>query len=229
MIELRNVTKKYGKKTILDDLTITFEKGKISCLLGLNGVGKSTTMKSIMRLVPITKGQILLEGEPVSEKNIDKIAFLADVPTHELNWTVEENLRFADIYYDSFDQEKAARMVEFFKLPKDRPLKELSKGNLARFTIVVGLSQNAPYVLMDEPFSGIDIFSREEFIASLKSEFMTEGQTIIITTHEIDEIEGIADDIILVEEGKVLCKFTKQEAEAEGLTVVEKMRKIYRG
>ncbi|MGM9927773.1 MAG: ABC transporter ATP-binding protein [Bacillus sp. (in: firmicutes)] len=229
MIELRNVTKKYGKKTILDDLTITFEKGKISCLLGLNGVGKSTTMKSIMRLVPITKGEILLEGEPISEKNIDKIAFLADIPTHELNWTVEENLRFASIYYDSFDQEKAARMVEFFKLPKDRPLKELSKGNLARFTIVVGLSQNAPYVLMDEPFSGIDIFSREEFIASLKSEFMIEGQTIIITTHEIDEIEGIADDIILVEEGKVLCKFTKQEAEEEGLTVVEKMRKIYRG
>lgn len=229
MIELKNVTKKYGKKVILDDVSITFEKGRITCLLGLNGVGKSTTMKSIMRLIPISKGQILLEGQPITEKNIDKIAFMADIPTHELNWTVEENLHFAEIYYDTFDKEKAARMVEFFKLPKDRALKELSKGNLARFTIVMGLSQNAPYVLMDEPFSGIDIFSREEFIDSLKSKFMIENQTIIITTHEIDEIEGIADDIVLIEDGKVLCKFTKQEAEAEGLTVVEKMRKIYRG
>lgn len=229
MIELRNVTKRYGKKVILDDVSIEFEKGKISCLLGLNGVGKSTTMKSIMRLVPISKGEILLEGERVSEKNIDKIAFLADVPTHELNWTVEENLRFADIYYDTFDMNKAMMMTEFFKLPKNKPLKELSKGNLARFTIVIGLSQNAPYVLMDEPFSGIDIFSREEFISSLKSDFMIDGQTIIITTHEIDEIEGIADDIILLEEGKVLCKFTKLDAEREGLSVVEKMRKIYRG
>lgn len=229
MIELRNVTKKYGKKIILDDISITFEKGKISCLLGLNGVGKSTIMKSIMRLVPIGKGEILIEGEPVSEKNIDKIAFLADIPTYEMNRTAEENFRFAEIYYDSFDIEKAKRMVEFFRLPKERKFKELSKGNLARFTIIMGLSQNAPYVLMDEPFSGLDLFSREEFIASLKSEFMAEQQTIIITTHEIDEIEGIADEIILLEEGKVLCQFTKQEAVKEGLSVVEKMRKIYRG
>lgn len=229
MIELRNVTKKYGKKIILDDISITFEKGEISCLLGLNGVGKSTIMKSIMRLVPIGKGEILIEGEPVSEKNIDKIAFLADIPTYEMNRTAEENFRFAEIYYDSFDIEKAKRMVGFFRLPKERKLKELSKGNLARFTIIMGLSQNAPYVLMDEPFSGLDLFSREEFIASLKSEFMAEQQTIIITTHEIDEIEGIADEIILLEEGKVLCQFTKQEAVKEGLSVVEKMRKIYRG
>ncbi|WP_050613948.1 ABC transporter ATP-binding protein [Bacillus testis] len=229
MIELRNVTKKYGKKTILDDVNITFEKGKISCLLGLNGVGKSTTMKSIMKLIPITKGQILLEGQPVNERNIDKIAFLADVPTHDLNWTVEENLQMANIYYDSFNMDKAREMVAFFNLPQDRRLKELSKGNLARFTIIVGLSQNAPYVLMDEPFSGIDIFSREEFIASLKSRFMIEGQTIIITTHEIDEIETIADHVFLLEEGKVLCSFSKEEAEKEGYSIVEKMRKIYRG
>lgn len=229
MIELRNVTKKYGRKVILDDVSIKFEKGKISCLLGLNGVGKSTTMKSIMRLIPISSGQIFVDGEPVSEKNINKIAFLADIPTHDIGWTVEENLRIAEIYYDTFDKEKAERMVEFFKLPKNKALKELSKGNLARFSIVIGLCQNAPYVLMDEPFSGIDIFSREEFIAALKSEFMEEDQTIIITTHEIDEIEGIADEVFLLEEGQVLCNFSSAEAEKEGLSIVEKMRKIYRG
>jgi len=229
MIELRNVTKKYGKKVILDDISLSFEKGKITCLLGLNGVGKSTTMKSIMGLIPINKGEILLEGKPVSRKNIDQIAFLADIPTHDLNWTVEENLKMAQVYFDSFDMAKAERMVEFFNLPKEKRLKELSKGNLARFNIIVGLSQNAPYVLMDEPFSGIDIFSREDFIASLKSDFMIEGQTIIITTHEIDEIEGIADQIILIEEGRVMRQFSKDEADKEGLSVVEKMRKIYRG
>ena len=229
MIELRNVTKKYGRKVILDDISLTFEKGKITCLLGLNGVGKSTTMKSIMGLIPINKGEILLEGKPVSRKNIDQIAFLADIPTHDLNWTVEENLKMAQVYFDSFDMAKAERMVEFFNLPKEKRLKELSKGNLARFNIIVGLSQNAPYVLMDEPFSGIDIFSREDFIASLKSDFMIEGQTIIITTHEIDEIEGIADHIVLIEEGRVMRQFSKDEADKEGLSVVEKMRKIYRG
>ena len=157
------------------------------------------------------------------------MAFLAFIPTHDLNWTVEENLKMAQVYFDSFDMAKAERMVEFFNLPKEKRLKELSKGNLARFNIIVGLSQNAPYVLMDEPFSGIDIFSREDFIASLKSDFMIEGQTIIITTHEIDEIEGIADQIILIEEGRVMRQFSKDEADKEGLSVVEKMRKIYRG
>ena len=120
-------------------------------------------------------------------------------------------------------------MAEFFRLPMKKRLKELSKGNLARFNILISMSRNAPYVLMDEPFSGIDIFQREEFIASLKTRFMAEGQTIVITTHEIDEIESIADEIIVMEEGKILTIFSKEEAEQEGHTIVEKLRTIYRG
>ena len=229
MIELKNVTKKYGKKVILDHVSITFKKEKISCLLGLNGVGKSTTMKSIMGLVPITKGKILLEGKPLNDQNIDQIAFLADIPIYELNSTIEENIQTANMFYSGFDLEKAASMAEFFRLPMKKQLKELSKGNLARFNILISMSRNAPYVLMDEPFSGIDIFQREEFIASLKTRFMAEGQTIVITTHEIDEIETIADEIIVMEEGKILTIFSKEEADQEGRTIVEKLRTIYRG
>ncbi|HAX72037.1 MAG TPA: ABC transporter ATP-binding protein, partial [Firmicutes bacterium] len=160
MIELKNVTKKYGRKTVLDDVSIQFEKGKVNCLLGLNGVGKSTTMKSIMGLVPITRGEILVDGEKVSGRNIDKIAYVADIPMHDLGWTIDQNLAFAQVFYKKFDMEKAQRMADFLKVPRDRKLKELSKGNLARFNLIVGLAQNAPYVLLDEPFSGIDVFTR---------------------------------------------------------------------
>ncbi|MGL4338594.1 MAG: ABC transporter ATP-binding protein [Turicibacter sp.] len=229
MIELKNVTKRYGKKIVLDDVSMQFEKGRVTCLLGLNGVGKSTTMKSIMRLIPITSGQIEVEGEKITSKNIDKIAYVADIPIHDLGWTIEENLAFAKVFYENFDEEKAKKMIKFFKVPMEKKLKELSKGNLARFNLIVGLAQNTPYILLDEPFSGIDVFTREEFIASLKSDFLEVGQTVIITTHEIDEIEQIADDIILLEEGKVFNKFSKAEAQAEGLSVVEKMRKLYKG
>lgn len=227
MLELRNVTKRYGRKVVLDDVSIEFKKGAITCLLGLNGVGKSTTMKSIMKLTPINKGEILVDGEKVTQKNINKLSYVPDIPIHDLGWTALQNLEFAKVFYPGFDIEKAERMIKFFKVPTDKKLKELSKGNLARFNIIVGICQNAPYLLLDEPFSGIDIFTRQSFISVLKSEFLEEGQTVVITTHEIDEIQDLADYVILLEEGQVFANFSKEDAEAEGLSIVEKMRTLY--
>ncbi len=227
MLELKNVTKRYGKKTVLDDVSIQFNKGQITCLLGLNGVGKSTTMKAIMRLIPINTGQILIDGAPITQKNINQLAYVPDIPIHDLGWTVIQNLNFAQIFYEGFDLEKAQRMIKFFKVPYDKKLKELSKGNLARFNIIVGICQNSPYLLLDEPFSGIDVFTRQSFINVLKSEFLEENQTVIITTHEIDEIQDIADHVILLEDGQVFANFSKSEAENDGLSIVEKMRTLY--
>lgn len=227
MLELRNVTKRYGRKVVLDDVSIEFKKGAITCLLGLNGVGKSTTMKTIMKLTPINKGEILVDGEKVTQKNINKLSYVPDIPIHDLGWTALQNLEFAKVFYPGFDIEKAERMIKFFKVPTDKKLKELSKGNLARFNIIVGICQNAPYLLLDEPFSGIDIFTRQSFISVLKSEFLEEGQTVVITTHEIDEIQDLADYVVLLEEGQVFANFSKEDAEAEGLSIVEKMRTLY--
>ncbi|CUM99146.1 ABC transporter ATP-binding protein [Turicibacter sanguinis] len=227
MLELQNVTKRYGKKTVLDDVSIQFKKGEITCLLGLNGVGKSTTMKAIMRLVPISKGKILVDGEPITQQNINKMAYIPDIPIHDLGWTIPQNLSFAQVFYKNFNLEKAERMLKFFKVPTDKKLKELSKGNLARFNIIVGMCQDAPYLLLDEPFSGIDVFTRQSFINLLKSEFLEDGQTVIITTHEIDEIQDIADHIVLLEEGQVFASFSKEEAQNEGLSIVDKMRTLY--
>lgn len=227
MLEVKNVTKRYGKRVVLDDVSMAFKKGEITCLLGLNGVGKSTTMKAIMRMIPINKGVITIDGEKISSNNMNKIAYVPDIPIHDLSWTALENLEFAKVFYPLFDMQKAKRLIEFLKLPTDKKLKELSKGNLARFNVIVGLCQYADYLLLDEPFSGIDVFTREEFIKALKSDFLNEGQTVIITTHEIDEIQNVADTIILLEEGKVFGTFTKSEAEAQGLSIVEKMRTLY--
>lgn len=229
MLEMKNVTKRYGKKVVLDDVSIQFQKGAITCLLGLNGVGKSTTMKSIMKLVPINKGEILIDQPPITSQNINQLAYVPDIPIHDLGWTIPKNLEFAQVFYEGFDIEKAWRMIKFFKVPTDKKLKELSKGNLARFNIIIGLCQNTPYLLLDEPFSGIDVFTRQTFINLLKSEFLEKDQTVILTTHEIDEVQDIADHIVLLEDGKVFATFSKDEAEKEGLTIVEKMKSLYSG
>lgn len=226
---MKNVTKRYGKKVVLDDVSIQFQKGAITCLLGLNGVGKSTTMKSIMKLVPINKGEILIDQTPITSQNINQLAYVPDIPIHDLGWTIPKNLEFAQVFYEGFDIEKAWRMIKFFKVPTDKKLKELSKGNLARFNIIIGLCQNTPYLLLDEPFSGIDVFTRQTFINLLKSEFLEKDQTVILTTHEIDEVQDIADHIVLLEDGKVFATFSKDEAEKEGLTIVEKMKSLYSG
>ena len=149
MLEMKNVTKRYGKKVVLDDVSIQFQKGAITCLLGLNGVGKSTTMKSIMKLVPINKGEILIDQTPITSQNINQLAYVPDIPIHDLGWTIPKNLEFAQVFYEGFDIEKAWRMIKFFKVPTDKKLKELSKGNLARFNIIIGLCQNTPYLLLD--------------------------------------------------------------------------------
>ena len=227
MLEMKNVTKRYGKKVVLDDVSIQVQKGAITCLLGLNGVGKSTTMKAIMKLIPINQGEILIDQTPITSHNINQLAYVPDIPIHDLGWTIPQNLKFAQVFYDGFDIEKAWRMIKFFNVPTDKKLKELSKGNLARFNIIIGLCQNTPYLLLDEPFSGIDVFTRQTFINLLKSEFLEKDQTVILTTHEIDEVQDVADYIVLLEEGKVFATFSKDEAEKEGLTIVEKMKSLY--
>ena len=227
MLEMKNVTKRYGKKVVLDDVSIQFQKGAITCLLGLNGVGKSTTMKAIMKLIPINQGEILIDQTPITSHNINQLAYVPDIPILDLGWTIPQNLKFAQVFYDGFDIEKAWRMIKFFNVPTDKKLKELSKGNLARFNIIIGLCQNTPYLLLDEPFSGIDVFTRQTFINLLKSEFLEKDQTVILTTHEIDEVQDVADYIVLLEEGKVFATFSKDGLEEEGLTIVEKMKSLY--
>lgn len=228
MIEVKNAVKKYRKLKALDDLSLTIEKGKITALLGLNGAGKSTTLKAIMGLVRLNKGEILIDGEKGSYKTYNKIAFVPDISSHYKEMNIKQAFEFMDVYYAKWDMEKAYEMLKKFKLSDDRKISTLSKGNIARVKLILGFAQNPEYLLLDEPFSGIDVFTREDFIASMVS-YMSEDMAIVLTTHEIDEIEAIADEVYLVEDGRVLTKFNVEELrETEGLSILDKMREVYR-
>lgn len=228
MIEVKNAVKKYRKVQALDNLSINIEKGKITALLGLNGAGKSTTLKAIMGLVRLNKGEILVDGEKVSYKTYNKIAFVPDVSSHYKEMSIKEAFEFMDVYYKNWDMEKAYDMLKKFKLSDDRKISTLSKGNIARIKLILGFAQNPEYLLLDEPFSGIDVFTREDFISSMIS-YMSEDMAIAITTHEIDEIEAVADHVYLVEDGRVLTEFNVEELrETEGMSIMDKMREVYR-
>ncbi|MDD6771184.1 ABC transporter ATP-binding protein [Inconstantimicrobium porci] len=229
MIEVKNIVKKYKRKTVLNDVSFTIKEGRITCLLGINGVGKSTTLKAIMGLIPINSGEILIDGEKISPSVYNKIAFIPDVLENYPNFTIAEQFEFMSTFYDNWDNDKAERMLQYFKLTKDKKISELSKGNAARVKLITGFAQKSKYLLMDEPFSGIDFLTREDFIGAMTGEFAEDGQSIVITTHEIMEIENIADDVILLEDGKVVKQFSaEEEREMNGQSIIDVMREVYR-
>ena len=229
MIEVKNVKKRYKKLKALDDVSFNIEEGKITCILGINGVGKSTILKSIAGLVKPNSGEILIDGEKVSPKTYNKLAFVPDIDIHFNHFNIRETFEFMKVFYKNWDEKRAYEMLEMFSLTDDQMISKLSKGNTARVKIIIGFAQRAKYILLDEPFSGIDIFKREEFIKAMLT-FMEDDESIVITTHEIDEIEQIVDDVIIINNGKVANIFNAEEMRLnEGKSIVDKMREVYNG
>jgi ABC-2 type transport system ATP-binding protein len=228
MIEVKQVKKKFGRKNVLSGITFTAEKGQITCLIGINGVGKSTILKAIMGLTPINSGQILIDGEPMNKRLYERVTFIPDTITMPPSMTIGDCMQFMNDFYSYWNQKRADEMASFFKLNVKDRVGELSKGNAAKLNLLLGLAVDTDFVLMDEPFSGIDIFSREQ-IASVFTSHLIEERGVIITTHEINDIEHLIDKVVLINEGVVLKEFNCEEVrQEEGKSVLDVMREVYR-
>ena len=227
MIEVKNVTKRYGRKKVLNGVTFTARKGEITCLIGVNGVGKTTILKAIMNLLPIDSGEILVNGERPDKHLYNKVSYIPDMLIVPPNLRIGEAMEFMADFYASWNQERAEEILTFFRLNRDDRISELSKGNRAKVNLLLGLALDSDYVLMDEPFSGIDIFTREE-IANVFTSHLVEDRGVLITTHEINDIEHLIDRVIILDEGVIIKQFdTEQVREQEGKSVIDVMREVY--
>jgi len=227
MIEVKAVEKKYGRKKILKGVSFTANKGEITCLIGINGVGKTTILNAIMALTPINKGQILIDGKPLDKHTFEKITFIPDAITMLPHMTIAEAMEFMSDFYTCWNQERATELLGFFRLNQSERISSLSKGNTAKVNLLLGLALDVDYVLMDEPFSGIDMFSREE-IANVFTSHLIENRGVIITTHEVGDIEHLIDKVVLLDDGMVTKEFSAEEArENEGKSVIDVMREVY--
>lgn len=235
MIKLKNITKKYrknakgGKKYMqyaLDNVSVDIESGKITAILGINGSGKSTMLKIISGLVQPTSGEVYVDGEKLSEKIYEKLIFVPDCETHFPNFTVGEMMNFYKDFYKTWNQNKADEMMQFFNLSINDIVDSLSKGNIAKVKLILSFALGMKYILLDEPFNGIDIFKREEFVGII-AKYIDNEQSVILTTHEIDEIEQIADNVIIISDGRIVSKFEAEEMRFnEGKSIKEKIREV---
>lgn len=227
MIEVQKISKRFGRKQVLKEVSFTANKGEITCLIGINGVGKTTILKAIMNLTPINSGRILIDNEVISKDTYEKITFIPDANIM-LPWmTIREACEFMKDFYKNWNQNRADDILRFFKLKEADRIAELSKGNAAKVNLMLGLSLDVDYILMDEPFSGIDIFSREQ-IAEVFTSHLIEDRGVIITTHEINDIEHLIDKVVLLDDGVVRKEFTTEEVRLEeGKSVIDVMREVY--
>jgi len=228
MIEIKNVSKRYLKQTALDDVSLLIPRGKIVGLVGANGSGKSTLLKIISGLARPTKGSVSINGNVVNRTSSSYISYLSELDAYYPFYTVQETIDFFASQFADFEINKAEEIRQFMKLETNKKVKYLSKGSRGRLKILLALSRNVPVILMDEPLSGLDPMVRESIVKGLISFIDIEKQTIIITTHEISEIEPLLDIVVVLKEGKIVKIADVEEIrQTENISIVEWVKKIY--
>lgn len=211
------VTKFYSKKKVLDNINLIIEQGKIYGLLGRNGAGK-TTLLSVMTAQNIcTQGRITYDKQDVWENQnaLDNICFSREINISALTGNaqrrIKDYLKMASIYYPNWDKEYSQMLIDEFELDIKKRLGKLSKGMLSMVTIIVALASKSKITMLDEPTTGLDVVMREKFYNLLLEDYMQTKRTFIISTHIIEEISSIFEEVILIDRGKLILKQNTDE------------------
>lgn len=228
MIEFKEVSKRFGSTLALDQISLVFPQGRIIGLFGPNGAGKSTSMKIIAGLNQPDRGIVTVDQCQPRQKRQD-IAYLPEIDHLYPWWTIKQAADFIRSFYADWNQEKYQDLINFLKLDENMKIGKISKGQRAKAKLLLTVSRKAPYLLMDEPLSGIDILTREEIIDTLIKDYREGQQTIIICTHEINDVEGLVDDVIFIDQGRIkLTGNADQLRQEKQMSLVEIMKEAFR-
>ncbi len=225
MIEIKNVSKNYGTHKALDDVSIQIPAGEIIGLFGENGAGKTTLMKAILNLISY-RGEILLDGEPITNRNIERLSFATGEHSFFANLTLREHQEFYKEHFPKFRDRRFEGLVNFFELPLDKKLDSFSTGQKNQAETILALCQGANYILMDEPFTGNDVFNREDFYKVLLG-ILEDDETIFISTHLIEEVSGFINRAILIRKGKIIGDVTTEDLEEQGVSLIDYVKEKY--
>lgn len=203
LIEIKNLSKSYGDKLILDDVNLNLTHGKIIGLLGKNGAGKTTLIKLINDLLIKTSGDIKVNGNEIGVESKKIISYLPERSYLNRQMKVSEIIEFFKDFYEDFDSEKALKLLKDLDLDVNENLSKMSKGMQEKVQLVLVMSRKAEIYILDEPLGGVDPATRDYILNTILSNF-SENASVIISTHLISDIERILDEVIFIDKGKII-------------------------
>jgi len=207
-IVVEQVSKKYKDKVAIDNLSFEIEGPAIVGFLGHNGAGKTTLLNIFASLISATSGKVLINGEEVFDNTnaMKQICFIAETDNFFNQLTISQLFKSNQLFYENWDQEYASQLLNRFKLNEKLKIKNLSKGMTSALGIIMGLACRTPIVIFDEPYIGLDAASRSLFYDLLLEEYTENPRLFIMSTHLIDEVADLFNEVIILQEGKLLLK-----------------------
>lgn len=222
ILEIKNLTKYYGKVKGVENLSLKLEEGEVFGFIGPNGAGKSTTIRSIMNLINKTEGKVYFEGKDFDKDDIDikeKIGYLpSEVHLYE-DFTVKQMLDYHESFYKKDISAKRRELVKLLELDENKKIEDLSLGNTKKLGIILAFMHSPKLLILDEPTSGLDPIMQQVFYELLQKE-KEKGTTIFYSTHILSEISRICDRVGIIKDGTLLKIETINELRKKSLTYV---------
>jgi len=206
LVTARNVSKHYGKLRAVDDISFDIEKGCITGLIGPNGAGKTTLLKALLGLTDCQGSLSVLGLDPFRQRKelMQNICFIADVAVLPRWIRVNQLLDFVEAIHNNFSRKKAEDLLAKTKIPPKAKVRQLSKGMVTQLHLSIITAIDATLLILDEPTLGLDIIFRKDFYGNLLEDYFNEERTIMITTHQVEEIENLLTDVMFINDGRIV-------------------------
>lgn len=228
VVVCNNLTKRYGKKTALQNVNLNLESGRIIGLAGPNGSGKTTMIKLMQRMLVPTEGQVLIQGKEPGPETKAVVAYLPDRDFLPDWMKVSALLGLYQSYYADFDRAAAERMIANLGIDQNQTFKKLSKGTREKVQLILTMSRKAQVYLLDEPIAGVDPAARDYIIRTIISNYNPEAM-VLISTHLIADIEAVLDEVIFLKEGKIVLHENADDLRTKvSMSVDEYFREVFR-
>ncbi|TFW32350.1 ABC transporter ATP-binding protein [Massilia horti] len=212
-VSAKDLTKRYGKQTAVDGISFDIQAGRIVGLIGPNGSGKTTTLKAALGLIPFDGELSVLGFDPRTQRDelMKEVSFIADVAILPRWLRVGDAVDFVAGIHPRFDRAKAERYIASTKLKHSMKVKQMSKGMIVQLHLALVMAIDAKLLVLDEPTLGLDIIYRKQFYQNLLEDYFDENKTIVITTHQVEEVEHILTDLMFIRDGKIVLSASMEE------------------
>lgn len=221
IVRVRDLTKRFGKVTAVDGVSFDIEAGHIYGLLGRNGAGKTTIMQLLTAQNFPTSGTIEIAGQsPVENARVlEHMCFIKENQTYPDSFKPKHVFASAPWFFKNWDAAFAEQLIQEFRLPVNRRIKKLSRGQLSAIGIIVGLASRAPITIFDEPYLGLDAVARQIFYDRLLVDYAEHPRTVILSTHLIDEVANLIENVIVIDDGRIIIDAPADDVRSQATTV----------